>query len=137
VLNKHGIIEHGDINTLTKTIEEKNKIIETQIQEKQNKFLEREAFLTNQIVNLEKQIDQSNKNLIYYKNKYAEMTERVENIQKLSQQELSINANELKRFYDKKINYSQFELLRENFRKAVDLIETYQLRESLKEKVSK
>ncbi len=55
----------------------------------------------------------------------------------MSSQELCINANELKRFYDKKINYSQFELLRENFRKAVDLIGSYQLRESLKDKVSK
>lgn len=37
--------------------------------------------------------------------------------------------NDLKKFSEKKINPSQFELLRENYRKALELIEQYRIRE--------
>jgi len=132
VLEQYGSTESNDLSVILTKIESDFEKIKVQQDERVRELLEQIDGLKDQIELLKKELTEASSLPIYYKTKYQELEDVMNNMRKMTADELLIKEAELKRFYRKKVSFSHYELLRDNYRKAIDLIETYRIRESQK-----
>jgi hypothetical protein len=118
VLNKNGKTEADEFTNFLNQFEEKKQLLINEIDE-----------LNEKINALKYENEQESSSLSFYKNKYLELSESIELVKKQTFSELKTSEGQLKKFNNKEISYAQFEELKENFRRAVKLIESYKIRE--------
>jgi hypothetical protein len=132
VLEQYGNTESNDVSVLLTKIESDFEKIKVQQDERVCELLEQIEFLKNQIELRKRELTKASSLPIYYKTKYQELEDVMNNMRKMTANELLLKEEELKRFYRKKVSFSHYELLRDNYRNAIDLIETYRIRDSQK-----
>jgi hypothetical protein len=133
ILHKHGITENSQLSELTIQFEKKEQALAQVIDALNAKFEMKEKDLIHHSNVLERQLVEAKQQLEKEQVKNKELSEKLLGVQQISLDTLSIREHDLRIFADKKINPSQFEVLRDNFRKSIELIETYRIRESMKE----
>lgn len=132
ILHKHGIMENSPLSELIIQFEKKEQAFSQVIDELNEKFDMREKDLIHHSSILERQLVDTRQKLEKEQVRNKELSEKLLGVQQISLDDLSIREYDLRTFADKKINPSQFEVLRDNFRKSIELIETYRIRESMK-----
>ena len=133
ILSKYGFSQSTTLDSIIRQIENKKEVYENEVstlransleklKEVERKFLLEENNLKNELDNVKKQL-----NIVKEENE--KLTNNIIVINNMSEEELQEKEKLLRIFGDKKINYNQFEVLRDNYRKALDLIEIYRVKE--------